>query len=214
SVAAASSRRARRGRGSSRRQPGSSSPACRAGSSSTTDPDEERPMSTVLRTGQQIAGYRIEALLASGGMGVVYRATQLSLGRTVALKVLAPQLSSDPEFRERFRREAALQARLEHPHIVRVYETGESEEGLFLALSYVAGTDLRRLIDSRSLGAERALRLLGQVATALDAAHEAGFVHRDVKPQNVLVDDRHHAYLADFGLTKNEDARGLTQTGS
>jgi protein kinase-like protein len=171
-------------------------------------------MTSVPRSGQMIAGYRIENVIASGGMGVVYRATQLSLGRTVALKVLAHHLSDDPAFRERFRREAALQARLEHPHIVAVYETGESDDGLFLALKLVEGTDLRRLIESGELSPERALRLLEQVASALDAAHEAGLVHRDVKPQNVLVDGRDQAYLADFGLTKSSDAGGLTRTGT
>jgi hypothetical protein len=171
-------------------------------------------MTSVSRTGQTIAGYRIEDVIASGGMGVVYRATQLSLGRTVALKVLAQHLSADPDFRERFRREAALQARLEHPHIVTVYEAGESEEGLFLALRLVEGTDLRRLIESSELSPERALRLLEQVASALDAAHDAGLVHRDVKPQNVLVDGRDHAFLADFGLTKSSDGGALTRTGT
>ncbi len=153
-------------------------------------------------------------MLGGGGMGIVYRAVQLSLGREVALKVLASHLSSDPDFRERFRREAALQARLEHPHIVTVYETGESEEGLWLALQLVDGTDLKRLVESGELGAARALDLLAQVASALDVAHESGLVHRDVKPQNILVDARDHAYLADFGLTKTSGARGLTQTGS
>jgi hypothetical protein len=171
-------------------------------------------MTSIPRNGQTIAGYRIEEVIASGGMGVVYRATQLSLGRTVALKVLAHHLSADPEFRERFRREAALQARLEHPHIVTVYEAGESEEGLFLALKLVEGTDLRRLIESQELSPERALRLLEQVAAALDAAHGSGLVHRDVKPQNVLVDGRDHAYLADFGLTRSSEGGGLTRTGT
>jgi serine/threonine protein kinase len=171
-------------------------------------------MTSIPRTGQTIAGYRVEDVIASGGMGVVYRATQLSLGRTVALKVLAQHLSADPEFRERFRREAALQARLEHPHIVTVYEAGESEEGLFLALKLVEGTDLRRLIESQELSPERALRLLEQIAAALDAAHGSGLVHRDVKPQNVLVDGRDHAYLADFGLTRSSEAGGLTRTGT
>jgi predicted Ser/Thr protein kinase len=171
-------------------------------------------MSAVLRTGQELAGYRVDDQLASGGMGVVYRATQLSLGRTVALKVLAPHLSSDPAFGERFRREAALQARLEHPNIVTVYETGESDEGLFLAMQFVEGTDLTRLIEAGDLSPDRALRLLEQVASALDAAHEAGLVHRDVKPQNVLVDGRDRAYLADFGLTKSSGSCGITRTGA
>jgi Protein kinase domain len=171
-------------------------------------------MSIVLRTGQEVAGYRIDDQLASGGMGIVYRATQLSLGRTVALKVLAPHLSADPEFVERFRQEAALQARLEHPGIVTVYEAGESDEGLFLAMQVVEGSDLKRLIQSGKLSPERALRLLEQVAAALDAAHEAGLIHRDVKPQNVLVDGGDRAYLADFGLTKSSGSRGITRSGA
>src|ERR671936_42637 len=171
-------------------------------------------MSAVLRAGQELAGYRVEEQLARGGMGVVYKATQLSLGRTVALKVLAPHLSSDAEFAERFRREAALQARLEHPNIVTVYETGESEEGLFLAMQFVEGTDLKRLIEAGDLSPEHALRILEQVAAALDAAHEGGLVHRDIKPQNVLVDGQGRAYLADFGLTKSSGSRGITRTGA
>jgi hypothetical protein len=171
-------------------------------------------MSTVLRTGQEVAGYRIDDQLASGGMGIVYKATQLSLGRTVALKVLAPHLSTDPEFVERFRQEAALQARLEHPGIVTVYEAGESDEGLFLAMQLIEGSDLKRLIQSGELSPERALRLLEQVAAALDAAHEAALIHRDVKPQNVLVDGGDRAYLADFGLTKSSGSRGITRSGA
>jgi hypothetical protein len=171
-------------------------------------------MRSMSDTGRTIAGYRIDEVLAAGGMGVVYRATQLSLGRTVALKVLAQHLTSDAEFRARFRREAELQAQLEHPHIVPVYEAGESDDGLFVALKFVEGTDLRRLIELGTLSAERALRILVQVASALDAAHEAGLVHRDVKPQNVLVDGRDHAYLADFGLTKGTNGHRLTRTGT
>ena len=107
-------------------------------------------MTTMLRPGETIAGYRVEDVLGGGGMGIVYRATQLSLGRTVALKVLAPHLSADPGFRARFRREAALQARLEHPHIVTVYEAGESDEGLFLALRLVH-RHLAFLLDAANL---------------------------------------------------------------
>jgi Protein kinase domain len=169
--------------------------------------------STLIPTGRTIAGYRIDGVLGSGGMGTVYRATQLSLGREVALKLLAPLLSEDAGFRERFRREAMLQAALEHPNIVTVYEAGESEEGLYLALRLVPGTDLKALIENRPLDPERALGLLEQAAVALDAAHEAGLIHRDVKPQNILVDEGDHAYLADFGLTKGAGDRGLTLTG-
>jgi Protein kinase domain len=167
----------------------------------------------MLRTGTTIAGYRIEELIGSGGMGTVYEATQLSLDRTVALKVLAAGLAAGEEFRERFRREAMLQAALEHPNIVPVYEAGASDEGLFIAMKLVRGSDLKRLGEDGDLEPARALEILAQAADALDAAHGAGLVHRDVKPQNILVDDDDRAYLADFGLTKGAGDRGATLTG-
>jgi predicted Ser/Thr protein kinase len=162
--------------------------------------------------GRTVAGYRVERRLGSGGMGAVYEATQLSLDRVVALKVLSPTLSADAGFRERFRREAMLQAALEHPNIVPVYEAGESEAGLFMAMKLVDGADLKRLAAGGDLAPERVLALLTQVAAALDAAHASGLVHRDVKPQNILVDGE-RAYLADFGLTKGAGDRGTTLTG-
>jgi hypothetical protein len=168
----------------------------------------------MLRTGATIAGYRIEGVLGTGGMGVVYEATQLSLDRPVALKVIAPHLGADAAFRERFRREAMLQAALDHPHIVTVYEAGESDEGLFLAMRLVRGPSLKDLVLEGGLEPARAVSILAQAASALDAAHEAGLIHRDVKPQNILVDERdEHAYLADFGLIKSSAQRGLTGTG-
>ena len=160
-----------------------------------------------------VAGYRIDGTLGEGGMGTVYRATQLSLERVVALKVLTAELSADPAFRERFRREGLLQAALDHPHIVTVYEAGEAEGRLFLAMRMVEGPTLKDLIVRRQLDDRRALRLLTQVAEALDAAHVKGLIHRDVKPQNVLVGAGDHAYLADFGLTKGHDDAGMTETG-
>jgi serine/threonine-protein kinase len=166
----------------------------------------------MLQTGTTVAGYRIEGTIGSGGMGTVYEATQLSLDRTVALKVLAPALGRDGDFRDRFRREAMLQAALEHPSIVPVYEAGESDDGLFIAMKLVRGTDLKRLAEA-GLEPERALAILAQAASALDAAHSSGLVHRDVKPQNILVDEDDRAYLADFGLTKGAGDRGVTLTG-
>jgi len=160
-----------------------------------------------------VAGYRIDGTLGEGGMGTVYRATQLSLEREVALKVLTVELSSDPAFRERFRREGLLQAALDHPHIVTVYEAGEADERLFLAMRMVEGPTLKELIVRRELDDRRALRLLTQVAEALDAAHAKGLIHRDVKPQNVLVGAGDHAFLADFGLTKGSDDAAMTETG-
>jgi len=166
----------------------------------------------MLTTGAEVAGYRIDGVLGRGGMGTVYEATQLSLQRVVALKVLAPHLSGDESFRERFRREATLQAGLEHAHVVTVYESGETEEGLFIATRLVRGTDLRRLIDG-GIAPTRALSILEQAASALDAAHAAGLVHRDVKPQNILVAEHDVAYLADFGLVRDTARGRVTRVG-
>ena len=146
-------------------------------------------------------------------MGAVYQATQLSLQRVVALKLLAPHLSDDPGFRARFEREGQVQAALDHEHIVAVYEAGQSEYGLFLAMRLIAGPTLKRLILDDELDPRRSVRLLAQVAHALDSAHAAGLIHRDIKPQNILIDKGDHAYLADFGLIKAPDEARLTGTG-
>ncbi len=168
----------------------------------------------MLKQGTLVAGYRIDGVLGEGGTAIVYRATQLSLDRVVALKVLSPALGEDPSFHARFKREGRMQAALDHEHIVTVFEAGESDRGLFLAMRLVPGPTLKDLILERQLDARRTLRLLEQVAQALDTAHRAGLIHRDVKPQNILIDRGDHAYLADFGLTKSlDDTAGLTFTG-
>jgi DNA-binding beta-propeller fold protein YncE/predicted Ser/Thr protein kinase len=158
--------------------------------------------------GSEVAGYRIEELLARGGMGVVYRATHLGLERPAALKVIARELVDRDGFRERFLRESRLAARLDHPAVVPIYDSREVDGELIVAMRLVEGGDLRRLIDSEGpLSPRSAFDLLGQVADALDAAHAAGIVHRDVKPHNILVEgDR--AYLSDFGLAKAFDESG------
>ncbi len=162
--------------------------------------------STDAVVGSELAGYQIEALIGRGGMGAVYRAEELTLGRKVALKVIAPELAEDSRFRERFLRESRIAASLDHPHIVPIFKAGDEDGALFLAMRYVEGTDLAKLSrDGGALDPRRAIDLLEQVAEALDAAHEKGLVHRDVKPSNVLVavaGGKEHCYLADFGLTK------------
>jgi hypothetical protein len=166
-----------------------------------------------LEKGTELAGYRVEGILGQGGMGVVYEATQLSLDRTVALKLLAANLGDDPAFRERFRREGLLQAAIDHPNIVTVYEAGNTDQGLFLAMRLVRGPNLKDMILARELDAGRSLRILTPIADALDVAHGQGLIHRDIKPQNILVSGRDHAYLADFGLTKAPGEKSLTKTG-
>jgi DNA-binding beta-propeller fold protein YncE/predicted Ser/Thr protein kinase len=164
--------------------------------------------------GSEVAGYRIEELIARGGMGVVYRATHLGLDRQVALKVIARELADRDGFRERFLRESRLAASLDHPSVVPVYDSREVDGELIVAMRLVKGGDLRGVIDREGpLLPARALDLLGQVADALDAAHAAGIVHRDVKPHNILVEgDR--AYLSDFGLAKAFDESGAGSSAS
>jgi YVTN family beta-propeller protein len=159
---------------------------------------------TELQRGAELAGYRIEALLGRGGMGVVYLAEQLRLKRRVALKLLAPELAADQRFRERFLRESELAASLDHPNVVPIYDAGEADGLLYIAMRYVEGTDLGTLLAQEGpLEPERAVQTVAAIAAGLDAAHARGLVHRDVKPANVLIAHDSHVYLADFGLTRS-----------
>ena len=170
-------------------------------------------MSGSVGPGETFAGYRVESLISRGGMGVVYRATDLSLDRPVALKLIAPELAENQRFRTRFLKEPRLAASLDHPNVIPIYEAGERDGHLYLAMRYVEGEDLRTILAREGkLEPERALRVLGQIAGALDAAHAAGLVHRDVKPANVLLDENEHAYLTDFGITKQVGGAS-TETG-
>jgi len=154
--------------------------------------------------GSVFAGHRIESVAGRGGMGVVYSATQLALDRKVALKVIAPGLMEDDSMRRRFVRESKVAASIDHPNVVPIYYAGEDGGVAYIAMRYVAGDDLRSLVRrERRLEPRRAARIVSQVAAALDAAHAAGLVHRDVKPANVLLGPDDHVYLTDFGLTKH-----------
>ncbi len=149
------------------------------------------------------AGYRVESLLGRGGMGVVYRAWDVSLDRPVALKLIAPELAENDRFRARFLREPRLAASLDHASVVPIYRAGEHDGQLYLAMRFVEGSDLGSVLGAHErLGPEPSLGILTQIASALDAAHRRGLVHRDVKPANVLLDEQGHAYLTDFGITK------------
>jgi serine/threonine-protein kinase len=173
------------------------------------------------RVGTDLGPYRIESVIGRGGMGVVYLATHRVLDRRVALKLLAPDYADDEAFRARFLRESRMAAAIDHPNIIPIYEAGEFEGVYFLAMRYVAGTDLETRLAAGPVEPREAVHLLGQVASALDAAHEQGLTHRDVKPANVLiaagkgVERADHAYLTDFGLTKQRGSEtGLTQSGA
>ena len=172
---------------------------------------------SIPQVGDRLRSYAIERLLGRGGMGVVYRATDVRLGRPVALKLLSDELSRDEGFRARFERESRLAAAIDHAHIVPVYEAGSAGGLLFLAMRYVDGGDLAEVLRREGrLQPGRALALVGQLASALDAAHERGLIHRDVKPSNALIarqSGREHLYLTDFGLTKSAGSHSLTGTG-
>ena len=173
------------------------------------------------RVGTDFAGYRLEELIGRGGMSIVYRAQHLRLERTVALKLLMPELSRDESFRERFMRESRLAASLDHPNVIPIYEAGDENGVFYIAMRFVGGSTLKNILEAEGpLPADRTASILSQVASALHAAHEEkGLVHRDVKPPNILVVPGHgpdggdHVYLSDFGIAKQRAAGGLTKTG-
>jgi CHASE2 domain-containing sensor protein/predicted Ser/Thr protein kinase len=175
------------------------------------------PREGALRPTAIIAGYKIEEVIGRGGMGVVYRANQLSLERPVAVKLIAAERAEDPVFRERFKSESRIAASIEHANVIPVYDAGEDDGLLFIAMRFVHGCDLGDLLARvGALTPERATRLITQVAGALDAAHARGLVHRDVKPANVLItlDEPEHVYLTDFGVAMQRGTHSrITRTG-
>ncbi|HSK49962.1 MAG TPA: serine/threonine-protein kinase [Solirubrobacterales bacterium] len=178
----------------------------------------EVPGRTELNDGDLFAGYRVERRLGRGGMGVLYLAIEPGLERRVALKLIAPEAAADEVFAKRFAEESRIAASIEHPNVVPIYAAGEEEGVPFIAMRYVAGSDLgRRLADQDKLAPAEAVALIAQVGNGLDAIHRAGLVHRDVKPANVLLSGvgvDAHAYITDFGVARNVATEsGLTQTG-
>jgi serine/threonine protein kinase len=180
----------------------------------------ERTGMDELSVGATFADHRILAVAGRGAMGMVYRARNEKLGREVALKVIAPELAEDKEFRIRFQREFEAEVSIRHPNVVRVYGAGAKEARLYVTMQYIDGTDLAQLLgNGRRLEPARAATIIAQVADGLDAAHARGIVHRDVKPANVLIEGDGEAMrcvLTDFGLMKNVNANAapLTVAGS
>jgi serine/threonine protein kinase len=173
---------------------------------------------TELADGDEFAGYRIETRLGRGGMGILYLAQEPGLQRRVALKLIAPEAAADEVFARRFAEESRIAAAIEHPNVVPIYAAGEEDGVPWIAMRYVAGSDLgRRLAQAGRLDPAEAVALVAQVGNGLDAIHAAGLVHRDVKPANVLLGggaDAAHAYITDFGVARNVATEsGLTQTG-
>lgn len=170
-----------------------------------------------LAVGSHIAGHRIDAVVGRGGQGIVFRATDRTLDRAVALKLIAPEASNDPVFRTRFERECRLAAAIDHPHVVEIFHAGEENGLLYLTMRYVDGTNLRKLLRNEGrLKPSRAVSIVAQIASALDEAHRLELVHRDVKPENVLLAQRlgrEHAFLTDFGISKRAAEEPLTRTG-
>ena len=175
--------------------------------------------SWIPKIGEEFAGYRLEEMIGHGGMSIVYRARHLVLERSVALKLLSPDLSDDPAFQERFIRESRLAAGLDHPNVIPIYEAGEVNGVFYIAMRYVPGSNLKQLLQRDGpMDATQIISIIGQIASALTTAHETGLVHRDVKPANVLIvegagaDESNHVYLSDFGIAKQQ-ASNVTRTG-
>ena len=169
-----------------------------------------------MNIGDEFGPYTIESVLGRGGMGTVFLARHARLDRHVALKVIAPELADDPDFRARFLRESQLAASLDHPHVIPIYDADEIEAVLYLAMRYVDGPSLQALIrESGPLSRGDTLRIAEQIGGALDAAHAAALIHRDLKPANILLTEAdRHTYLCDFGLAKRTSSRGVTHAGS
>jgi serine/threonine kinase PknH len=166
------------------------------------------------RVGQDFGKYTITGLIGSGGMGEVYEAYDTTKQRAVALKILSDQYSNDERFRERFQRESRAAAILQEPHVIPIHDWGEVDDHLYIDMRLVAGQTLHDMLRAGPLEPQRAVAIIAQVASALDAAHGAGLIHRDVKPQNIMVTSDDFAYLVDFGIAEAHGDSHLTMTGT
>jgi len=165
----------------------------------------------------RLGPYELHEVIGKGGMATVYRAHQPSMDRDVAIKIISPELAAEPEFAERFEREARIIARLQHPHILPVFDFGREGETIYLVMRLMEGGNLAHELRGGALPIKRAIDLTRQIASALDYAHLRGIVHRDLKPTNVLLDNLGNAYLTDFGIAKmlsGGPTTGLTATGA
>jgi hypothetical protein len=175
------------------------------------------PQPDALQPGTKLGGrYEIVRVLGIGGMGVVYQARDITLDRDVALKVIRPEMATDKDVMDRFRREILLASRITHKHILRIHDLGESDGLSYISMAYVEGESLRDVLKREGfISVERALPFAMQMCDALQAAHDAGVVHRDLKPHNVLIDKEGNSYLADFGISRSMKAgETMTQTGA
>ncbi|MDT5302086.1 MAG: eukaryotic-like serine/threonine-protein kinase, partial [Mycobacterium sp.] len=164
--------------------------------------------------GTPFGRYRLIELLGRGGMGEVWRAHDTSIDRTVALKMLLPHFAQDPQFDQRFRREARAAARLDDPHVVPIYDVGEIDGRLYVTMRLINGVDLQTLLDAGPLDPGRAVHIIEQIASALHSAHQIGLVHRDVKPSNILLAHNDFAYLIDFGIARATGDTALTSANT
>jgi serine/threonine protein kinase len=164
--------------------------------------------------GTPFGRYRLVELLGRGGMGEVWRAHDTVIDRTVAIKMLLPHFALDKTFEQRFRREARSAARLDEPHVVPIYDVGEIDGRLYVAMRLINGQDLQTLLDRGPLEPDRAVGIIKQIASALQAAHKVALVHRDIKPSNILVTEDDFAYLIDFGIARAAGETGITSTGA
>jgi eukaryotic-like serine/threonine-protein kinase len=188
------------------------------GDSSTLPPGETLPVSNATDplVGRVLSHYRLEERLGAGGMGMLYRATDLKLGRAVAIKLLARHLVSDETAKARFVRETRAASALDHPNIATVHEIGEEQDELFIAMTFYEGETLKRRLEKGCLGVKEAVDVLRQVALGLEAAHRAGIVHRDIKLANILITSTGTVKILDFGLAKlvsDSQAQTMTQAG-